>query len=175
VTLIAYKRERQLEVWGRESGDWSLISTYRIRAASGARGPKLRQGDFQVPEGEYRLTLLNPNSSYHLSIRVDYPNARDRRFAGRDRRTNLGGDIYIHGKAVSIGCLAMGDAAIEDLFLLVAETGLRSCRILIAPDRKLETLPPTPPWADELYDELRPQLAAVTGQKLIPPETSKGE
>jgi hypothetical protein len=54
----------------------------------------------------YRIEHLNPMSSYHLSMKVSYPNAFDRRMAARDRRTNLGGDIFIHGKSVSIGCVA---------------------------------------------------------------------
>lgn len=105
-------------------------------AASGGPGPKLREGDLQVPEGVYRLTAFNPNSSYHLSLRVDYPNAEDRAAEDRavarsDRRTSLGGDIFIHGKAVSIGCLAIGDPGIEEL--LRARRGRRPFQDRTAP------------------------------------------
>ena len=99
-----------------------------------------------MPEGVYRLTHLNPASSYHLSIRVDYPNAFDRARGAEDGRANLGGDIYIHGKAVSIGCLAIGDDNIEELFTLVADTGLANARIVLAPGRSVDVPAGAPPW-----------------------------
>jgi hypothetical protein len=161
--LIAYKAERELEIWAGQEGAWSRVAAYPILAASGGPGPKLRQGDLQVPEGRYALTGLNPMSSYHLSIRVGYPGPRDRAWARRDGRTHLGGDIFIHGRAVSIGCLAIGDTAIEELFLLVAETGLLRSVILIAPSRRMQDLPQSPPWVGELYQGLLQELAAVRG------------
>ena len=69
---------------------------YPILAASGVLGPKLREGDKQVPEGIYGAEALNPNSKFHLSIRLNYPNTFDRRMAQSDGRTQLGGDIMIH-------------------------------------------------------------------------------
>jgi hypothetical protein len=160
LTLVAYKHERRLEVWAPADGRQVRVHEYPILAASGEGGPKLREGDFQVPEGVYRLSRLNPNSRYHLSIRVDYPNARDRQWAARDGRTRLGGDIFIHGKAVSRGCLAIGDEAIEELFTLLAEAGLESGRIIIAPNRALRDLPVEPAWVAELYEDLRRALEA---------------
>ena len=74
LTLIAYKQERRLEVWAPGETGWVRVLRYPILAASGERGPKLREGDYQVPEGVYSLTGLNPSSKYHLSIRVGYPN-----------------------------------------------------------------------------------------------------
>jgi murein L,D-transpeptidase YafK len=161
--LIAYKAERVLEVWAGTASGWALAQSYDVRAASGDPGPKLREGDLQVPEGEYRLTALNPNSSYHLSIRVDYPSDQDRAWARRDGRTRLGGDIFVHGKAVSIGCLAIGDDAIEELFLLVADTGLQRSRILIAPNRAFADLSAAHPWFEELYRGLRARVEEVRG------------
>lgn len=163
LTLIAYKQERRLEVWAPKGSRWVRVLKYPILAASGEDGPKLRQGDYQVPEGVYALTGLNPNSQYHLSIRVGYPSARDKRWAVRDKRTNLGGDIFIHGKAVSRGCIAIGDLGIEELFTLVADTGLRSSKVIIAPNRRLRDLPTEPAWVDELYDEVRRALEDVSG------------
>ena len=86
-----------------------------ILAASGVSGPK-REGDKQVPEGFYRIELLNPNSRYHLSLRVNYPNADDLERARQDGRalSTLGGDIMIHGGSASIGCLALGDPAVGE-------------------------------------------------------------
>jgi hypothetical protein len=113
VTLIAVKDEARLEVWARRDGGWAWIADYPVLAASGGAGPKLREGDGQVPEGVYAIDWLNPRSAYHLSLHVDYPNALDRAHAATDGRAALGGAIMIHGSDVSIGCLAMGDPAIE--------------------------------------------------------------
>lgn len=107
LAILGFKNEKRVAIWARSSGEWRFIRNYPVLAASGHAGPKLREGDRQVPEGVYRIAHLNPNSSYHLSMKVDYPNAFDQRMARRDGRTRLGGDIFIHGKAVSIGCLAM--------------------------------------------------------------------
>jgi murein L,D-transpeptidase YafK len=113
-TLIGLKAEKRLELWAPDAaGRPRLIKTYPILAASGGAGPKLREGDRQVPEGLYAIESLNPNSRFHLSLRIDYPNAADRRRAQAEARTGLGGDIMIHGSNVSIGCLAMGDPAAE--------------------------------------------------------------
>jgi hypothetical protein len=161
LTMAAYKRERALEVWVPRGEGWTLYRSYPVLAASGGDGPKLREGDRQVPEGVYRLTHLNPASSYHLSIRVDYPNAFDRARGAEDGRRALGGDIYIHGKAVSIGCLAIGDENIEELFTLVSDTGLRNARIVIAPGRALDVPRGAPPWTAGLYRDLARELAAL--------------
>jgi hypothetical protein len=165
VRLVAYKQERELEVWVPRGSRWSRAHTYAILAASGGPGPKLRRGDGQVPEGRYALTGLNPASAYHLSIRVGYPNARDRAWARLDGRTDLGGDIYIHGRAVSIGCLAIGDTAIEELFVLLADVGLSRASLLVAPDRDLRTAPAEPAWLRDLYRDLGRELADLRGPR----------
>jgi hypothetical protein len=104
ITLIVLKQERELQLYAAGAdGHYGLIRSYPILAASGKLGPKLRKGDLQVPEGPYRIESLNPNSRFHLALRVNYPNAFDRAQAQTDGRTNLGGDIMIHGNAVSIG------------------------------------------------------------------------
>jgi len=165
IRVLAFKRERVLEIWAEKArGGYALVRTYPVLAACGGPGPKLREGDLQVPEGVYRLTVLNPNSSYHLSLRVDYPNAFDRGKARGDGRTRLGGDIYLHGKAVSIGCLAIGDPAIEELFVLAADTGLLRMRVVIAPDREMNgETSSSPPWLGELYGRIRAELNRVRG------------
>ena len=113
VIFIALKQEMKLELWARGSGEFRFIRDYHIKAASGVGGPKLRQGDRQVPEGIYRIVELNPNSHYHLSMKLNYPNEFDLLHARREGRSAPGSDILIHGKAASSGCLAMGDEAIE--------------------------------------------------------------
>jgi hypothetical protein len=160
ITLLAFKEERILEVWAaNRTGAYRKIGEYPVLAASGGPGPKRREGDLQVPEGVYRLTTLNPNSRFHLSLRVDYPNATDlANRLGSDIPT--GGDIYVHGSAVSIGCLALGDPAIEELFPLVALADPRERHILIAP-HDLRTRPSPPAaeaWIGDVYRDLTARL-----------------
>jgi hypothetical protein len=168
ITLIGLKEERKLEVWARDDGGkFRFIRDYDIKAASGIRGPKLRQGDRQVPEGIYRILHLNPNSNYHLSMKINYPNEADRYHAEIEGRTKPGNDIFIHGKAVSIGCLAMGDEAIEELFVLVAHTGTENVKVVIAPhDPRTTPLEADganmPIWTEELYRELTDEILAIT-------------
>lgn len=161
LTLLGVKDELRLQVWAARGRGWALLRDYPVLAASGGPGPKLRQGDRQVPEGVYRLTHLNPASSYHLSVRVDYPNEFDRERAREDGRTDLGGDIYLHGKAVSVGCLAVGDEAIEELFTLLADTGLARSRIVLVPSRTLAVPPGAPSWTGGLYEILAAELRAL--------------
>ena len=162
---VGLKDERVLEVWGQgDAGSWVHIRTLPILGASGTLGPKLREGDRQVPEGIYQIESLNPNSRYHLSLRVNYPNAFDLRRAKEEGRANPGSDIMIHGSNASVGCLAMGDEAAEDLFVLAAAAGITKIRLILAPvdfrKRALpEPLPERPEWLDELYDQIREELA----------------
>lgn len=161
LTLVGYKRERVLEVWARRGEGFVLYRSYPVLAASGAPGPKRREGDGQVPEGVYRLTHLNPASRYHLSIRIDYPNEADRGRAEEEGRRDIGGDIYVHGGAVSLGCLAIGDENVEELFTLIADTGLANARIVLAPGRTLTPTPGAPPWTGNLYGEIAREIAAL--------------
>jgi len=94
---------------------YKLFKTYRIAGNSGVLGPKLAEGDRQMPEGFYEVkkSALNPNSRYHLSFNIGYPNSYDR----YHKRT--GSFIMVHGSNVSIGCYAMTDAGIEEIYLLV--------------------------------------------------------
>lgn len=160
IGLVAVKDKKMVELYARSNGgEWKFIHRYPVLAASGAAGPKLRQGDNQVPEGVYGVSFLNPNSRYHVSLRVDYPNAFDRRMAEKDGRKNLGGDIMIHGKAVSNGCMAVGDAAAEELFVIASRVGLSNVKVVIAPtDFRSNGLPAVeqgqPPWLPNLYKEV---------------------
>jgi TPR repeat protein len=133
VTLVALKSEARLELWADGGAGWRFVRSYLIRASSGRLGPKLRQGDHQVPEGVYRIAALNPASRFHLSLRVDYPNAFDRARALEDGRERLGGDIMIHGGAASDGCVPIGDAAIEEVFALVDRVGVENVGVILSP------------------------------------------
>jgi hypothetical protein len=167
LVLVGLKQERQLEIWvSNGSHDFRFLKTYPILVASGTSGPKLKQGDRQVPEGLYQVESFNPNSRFHLALRVNYPNDFDTDHGRSDGRTNLGGDIMIHGGAASIGCLAMGDQAAEDLFVLAAETGIKNISMILAPvDFRVRDMPsnspPSPSWIPELYADIRKALAPL--------------
>jgi hypothetical protein len=177
LTLLGLKAEKRLEVWARDRhGSNRLIRSYDIMAASGTRGPKLREGDRQVPEGVYRLVTLNPNSNYHLSMKLNYPNSFDSFHANLEGRTHPGGEIFIHGKAVSAGCLAMGDMTIEELFVLVSQVGRENVKVVIAPhDPRQRPLGPAavgmPDWVPELYQN----IAYEVGQLQMPRNLASAE
>jgi hypothetical protein len=171
IGLVAIKDKKIVELHARSAGgDWKLVHEYKVLAASGKAGPKLVQGDYQVPEGVYGISFLNPNSRYHVALRVDYPNAFDRRMAEKDGRKNLGGDIMIHGKNLSRGCLAIGDAAAEELFVLADMTGLKNVKVVIAPtDFRKYGVPEVdsskPKWMPQLYT----QVASAMSDFKAPP------
>jgi hypothetical protein len=163
LAFVAFKDSKILELYARNSEQpWRFIKAYAVLAASGGLGPKLQEGDRQVPEGVYGLESLNPNSQFHLSVRLNYPNEFDRRMAKVDGRTRLGGDIMIHGNSVSVGCLAMGDDAAEDLFVLSALVSKERVKIVISPtDFRAGTamnLVEEPHWVGGLYGMLREEL-----------------
>ena len=167
VTFIALKQEKKLELWARDSGEFRFIRDYYIQAASGVAGPKLRQGDRQVPEGIYRIAGLNPNSQYHLSMKINYPNEFDLFHAWEEGRADPGSDIFIHGKAASIGCLAMGDEAIEELFVLTAQVGVENVKVVIAPhDPRVYPLEAVsedlPEWTPALYAIISREIKALS-------------
>ncbi len=131
--IRAFKQERELEIWAG-ARKLRLIKTYPILAASGVLGPKLQRGDRQVPEGWYHINRFNPRSRFHLSLGLNYPTDADLiRSAGRDP----GDDIFIHGSNKSIGCLAMGDPAIEELYGLARDMKSR-IQVLILPSREIK-------------------------------------
>jgi murein L,D-transpeptidase YafK len=142
--LRAFKHERELEVWAGSTQDGAMarITSYGICAASGELGPKRREGDLQVPEGYYKIAYLWPASDYHLSMKVNYPNTSDK-ILGHKRWP--GSDIMIHGSCASIGCLAMSDERIEEIYTMSAAAQARSrVEVHIYPMRRaadLETLP----------------------------------
>lgn len=170
ITLLVFKHERKLELWARDYGAWTYIRTYPIFAASGQPGPKLHEGDDQVPEGIYHIDSINPHSHYHLSLDLDYPNGFDRSHAKMDHRYNLGANIFIHGNALSIGCIAIGDVAIEELFVLVYKTGLPNVAVIIAPNDLRHEVPlqastREPNWVPLLYRNITLALSDFEGSQ----------
>lgn len=134
LTLSANKTTRLLKVYGYDQNNIPIeITSYPFTGFSGKLGPKLREGDRQIPEGIYNITALNPRSRFHLSIRIEYPNTFDKRMAQKDNRQHPGSDIYIHGGTQSIGCIPIGNDNIEELFTLIEATGLKNTEIVITP------------------------------------------
>lgn len=157
VTLLAIKNSAKLELWVKNNSNNTFIREYPIQALSGVPGPKLKEGDYQVPEGVYDIEYLNPNSSYHLSMKLNYPNAFDLKHAKAEGRNEPGTNIFIHGKAVSIGCLAMGDEVVEELFILATDIGYTNIQVAIAPSdprtQKLTAIKEIV-WTKELYSNI---------------------
>ena len=122
VFMRIFKEERELEVWLRGEDRFILFKVYPI-CTYGFRGlgPKVRQGDGKAPEGFYRVApeQMNPTSNYHLAFNLGYPNRYDRHH-GR-----TGSALMVHGSCVSIGCYAMTDAGIEEIYAL-ADAALRN-------------------------------------------------
>jgi len=135
--LRAFKAEGSVEFWAAAAKGARLVRvrSFPICAASGVLGPKSRAGDGQVPEGFYSVDRFNPWSSYHLSLGLDYPNAVDRARAAGDPP---GGDIFIHGNCVTIGCIPLEDGPIEWLYLaavLARDGGQRTLPVHVFPCR----------------------------------------
>ncbi|MFN0255517.1 L,D-transpeptidase family protein [Pedobacter ureilyticus] len=119
--INAYKAEGKVEIWLKtaKQTSYTLFKTYNACAKSGTLGPKVVEGDLQTPEGFYSINVFNPMSLYHLSLGVDYPNAVDKARTGKGRKT--GGDIYIHGDCVTIGCIPLTDDKIREVYILAVE------------------------------------------------------
>jgi len=174
VFLRGFKEERDLELWMQPApGEpFVKVDSYPIAAASGRLGPKLAEGDRQVPEGLYAFGKrhLNPNSRYHLSFNIGYPNAYDR----HHQRT--GSFIMIHGNRVSIGCLAMTDPKIEEIYTLCAaalENGQPFIRVHLFPfrmDEKRMTRARDHRWID-FWREIEPGYAHFEKHR-TPPDTT---
>lgn len=124
----AFKQEQEFEVWVREKtkSKYVLLKTYKFCEISGELGPKRKQGDYQIPEGFYHVDRFNPVSNYHLSLGINYPNKSDRILGYKSR---LGGDIFIHGDCVTIGCIPLSDDKIKEVYILAVEAKNKNGRI----------------------------------------------
>ncbi|HEC77910.1 MAG TPA: hypothetical protein ENI34_02055 [candidate division WOR-3 bacterium] len=116
ILLTVFKKEQSLELWARAetTGNFILIKQYPFTGFSGTLGPKRKQGDLQIPEGFYYINNFNPVSNFHLSLKINYPNRSDSILG---KKEHLGGEIRIHGSNVTIGCIPLGDDAIEELYI----------------------------------------------------------
>ncbi|MBI2429100.1 MAG: L,D-transpeptidase family protein [Ignavibacteriales bacterium] len=120
IFLRAFKSEKELELWGKNKNDskYRLITTYPFCETSGGLGPKRKEGDLQIPEGVYSINHFNPTSSFYLSLGINYPNASDAILGVKGK---LGGEIYIHGDCVTIGCIPITDDLMKELYVVAVE------------------------------------------------------
>ena len=130
IKMQAFKAERLLHVYlSTNNTDWLKVRTYPFCNFSGDLGPKLREGDRQIPEGIYKIKVFNPESKFYLSMGLDYPNARDMKIADPK---NPGSDIYIHGGCRTVGCIPITDEKIAELYLL-SKTAEKNIEVIILP------------------------------------------
>lgn len=117
IFIRIFKEESELEVWKLKDGRFEHFKTYPICAWSGELGPKVVQGDKQAPEGFYTVSAgaMNPNSQFHLSFNLGYPNAYDK------ANSRTGSALMVHGDCRSAGCFAMTDALMEEIYILARE------------------------------------------------------
>jgi murein L,D-transpeptidase YafK len=180
VLIRIYKEENTLEVWKQDrNGKFALLNSYPIYKFSGNLGPKLMQGDYQAPEGFYDITpgQMNPNSSEYLAFNTGYPNAFDRSL-GR-----TGSFLMVHGGCESVGCYAMTDYEMEEIYGLADEAfkgGQDKIQLEAFPfQMTAENLerhaddPNTPFWemlkkgSDAFLAMGRPPTVAVCGQRYV--------
>jgi murein L,D-transpeptidase YafK len=115
----SFKWDSQFEVWVKNeiNQQFKLFKTYKVCALAGSMGPKRMEGDYQVPEGFYYINEFNPKSSYHLSLGLNYPNESDKVLSDANMP---GGEIFIHGSCVTVGCIPLTDDKIEEVYILAA-------------------------------------------------------
>ena len=146
------------------------LEEFPIAGMSGNLGPKRKEGDLQVPEGLYYIDRFNPQSRFRLSLGINYPNASDRI---RSDKSKPGGDIFIHGDTKSIGCLAMTDEVIDQIYVLALEAkaaGQSQIPVHIFPFKLTErSLAPrqTSPWI-EFWKELEPAYRQFERTRYVP-------
>jgi murein L,D-transpeptidase YafK len=171
------KREAELELWARNGGRrFRLVATYAILKSSGLPGPKRREGDMQVPEGFYEVDRFNPKSNFHLSLGLNYPNAADRIHADPQRP---GGDIFIHGSNVTVGCAPLGDESIEEVYLAAHDArraGQKRIAVHVFPARmkgpEWETFAAAEtekrPELADFWAQLKPAYESFESRRLVP-------
>lgn len=120
ILIVAYKAEQELIIYAKKAGatKYQVLISYDICASSGVLGPKRKQGDGQVPEGFYKIDRYNPSSQFYLSLGLNYPNQSDRIIS---KASDLGGDVFIHGECVTIGCMPMTNDKIKEIYLLALQ------------------------------------------------------
>lgn len=172
LVIIALKEEKLLEVWGIDHNEQIFaIRRYPVLAASGGPGPKLREGDRQVPEGFYEIESLHPNSHFYLALKIAYPSKEDITAAQIDGRetSTLGSAIMLHGRGGSTGCIAVDNQAIEEIFFLAASVSEKNVNLLILPfDFRKRAVPDQMKisWLKERYCRLAAAVCKFPVEKM---------
>jgi murein L,D-transpeptidase YafK len=169
VLVRIFKREFELEVWLKHDGRFQRFATYPICMWSGGLGPKVREGDKQAPEGFYTVdgSQLNPNSNYHRSFNLGFPNAFDRAHG------HTGSLLMVHGDCRSIGCYAMTDPVIDEIWTLITaalQGGQKRFQVQVFPFRMTDANMTSHAHAEEapFWQQLKPGYDAFLESKLPP-------
>ncbi len=177
--LCAYKTEGKLELWLKnpEEQTYKLFRTYDFCEHSGSIGPKVKEGDGQTPEGFYHINVFNPQSSFYLSLGINYPNTVDLKRSGTQKP---GGDIYIHGNCVTVGCIPLTDDKIKEVYALAVEArngGQTEIPVTIFPFKmtpdNLKAKLLQYPQHKILWNELRKGYAYFEKYKILPAVTEQ--
>jgi murein L,D-transpeptidase YafK len=186
IFLRAFKKERMLEVWVKEAGssNYQFLTEFDFCATSGILGPKRKEGDGQIPEGFYHINHFNPQSNFHLSLGINYPNQSDKLLGDK---TSPGSAIYIHGNCVTIGCIPISDDKIKELYIMAVEArnnGQNQIPVHIFPAKltadnlaELQSDYPDKPDLIEFWKTLQPVFLDFEKRKELPPVrvNNKGE
>lgn len=164
IVLLALKDRKQLLMFAGANQRLALVQTFPLVSYSGALGPKLREGDLQIPEGNYRIT--GSSAKDMLSLAVDYPNAFDRARGLEDHRKKLGGEILIHGGSVSTGCIVVSNEQMQEVFVAMHDVGFKNVQLLIAPCDLTKSQPQLnwskqPIWLPKLYAQLKRDMSGL--------------
>jgi murein L,D-transpeptidase YafK len=160
--LICLKSEGVLLVFAKDADSkMKQIASYAIVSNSGVSGPKLKEGDLQIPEGFYKISRLDAMT--HLAMWVNYPNRIDRAHAQTDRRTNIGSNIQIHGGVYSTGCIVITNDDMAELLVVANDIGYKNVDLMISPCNLLDRKPQVdfrkqPNWLPGLYKEIKDEL-----------------
>lgn len=178
VYIRAFKKEMILEVWAKNKKDtvFQKLIDFDFCSSSGGPGPKRQRGDMQIPEGFYYIKHFNPYSNFHLSLGISYPNDADRKKTDAE---DTGGDIYMHGNCVTIGCIPITDNKIKELYIIAVEArnnGQRKVPVHIFPCKMegatWEVVKANHSYSQELLDfwkTIEPAYHYFEKTKKIPP------
>lgn len=169
-----FKQEKVIEVWAKDkkSDSYIHITDYNICAVSGKLGTKRRQGDGQTPEGFYVINRFNPYSNFYLSLGLNFPNNADKIIT---KGYDAGGDIFIHGNCVTIGCIPITDEKIKELYIFAIEAkahGQNNIPVHIFPcrlsDDKMKELKSNSSENYSFWQSLKPVFDYFEKNKNIP-------
>jgi murein L,D-transpeptidase YafK len=167
-TIVCLKAEKRIELYAARLDHVMVhIKSYQILSTNNRIGPRVTTASYQVPEGIYRFTNVVPAGKFHMGLPINFPNTFDRRKARESGMIAPGGRVMIHGNCVSIGGVAIGNQAIEEVSAIAAFVGLGRIKVVIAPfDLRKRSIEPAelsnlPAWTLELYDTIQRELIAL--------------